>query len=125
MKSTDDIFLLVGRVALGGPFLAEGLRQFQAWPGVLALFRHAGGPYPLVFALVTVAANLAAPALIMLGIRARPAALVLAAVTAVGLYLLHRVDIAASAFQSSVALIGGLLLVAAAGPGRYAMEPGR
>jgi uncharacterized membrane protein YphA (DoxX/SURF4 family) len=76
-------------------------------------------------ALVTVAANLAAPALIMLGIRARPAALVLAAVTAVGLYLLHRMDIAAPVFQSSVALIGGLLLVAAAGSGRYAMQPGR
>ena len=125
MKSTDDVFLLVGRVALGVPFLAEGLRQIQAWPGVLGLFRHAGGPYPLVLALVTVAANLVAPVLIMLGIRARPAALVLAAVTAVGLYLLHRMDIAAPVFQSSVALIGGLLLVAAAGSGRYAMEPGR
>lgn len=125
MKSTDDVFLLVGRVTLSVPFLAEGLRQIQAWPGVLGLFRHAGGPYPLGLALVTVAANLAAPALIMLGIRARPAALVLAAVTAVGLYFLHRMDIAAPVFQGSVALIGGLLLVAAAGSGRYAMEPGR
>ena len=80
----DDIFFLVGRVALGVPFLAEGLRQLQAWPGIVGLFRYAGGPYPLVLALVTVAANLAAPALIMLGIRARPTALVLAAVTAVG-----------------------------------------
>jgi putative oxidoreductase len=125
MKSMNDIFLLVGRVALGVPFLAEGLRQLQAWPGIMGLFRHAGSPYPLLLALVTVAANLAAPLLIILGIRARPAALVLAAATVVGLYLLHRVDIAAPAFQSSVALIGGLLLVAAAGPGRYAMEPGR
>ncbi|HTQ71681.1 MAG TPA: DoxX family protein [Acidocella sp.] len=125
MRATHDIFFLAGRVALGIPFLAEGLRQLQAWPGIVGLFRHAGGPYPLVLALVTVAVNLVAPVLIMLGIRARPAALVLAAVTAMGLHLLHRVDIAASAFQSSIALIGGLLLVAAAGSGRYAMEPGR
>lgn len=125
MKSTNDIFLLLGRVVLGLPFLAEGLRQLQSWPGIVGLFRHAGGPYPLVLALVTVAANLVAPAGVMLGIRARPAALVLAVVTAMELYLLHRVDISAPAFQSSVGLIGGLLLVAAAGPGRFAMEPGR
>ena len=122
MKSSHDIFFLIGRVALGVPFIAEGLRQILAWPGVVGLFRHAGGPYPLVLALVTVAANLVAPVILMLGILARQAALVL---TAVGLYLSHRVDIAAPEFQSSVAIIGGLLLVAAAGPGRYAMEPGR
>ncbi len=123
MKATNDIFLLVGRVALGVPFLAEGLRQLQAWPGIVGLFRHAGGPYPVVLALATLAANLVAAVLVILGIRPRPAAMVLAAVTALGLYLLHRVDVAAPAFQDSVALIGGLLLVAAAGSGRYALAP--
>jgi putative oxidoreductase len=123
MKRTNDILLLIGRVALGVPFLAEGLRQLQAWPGIVSLFRHAGSPYPLVLALATITANLSASALVMLGIRARPAALVLAVVTAVGLFLLHRADVAAPAFQESVALIGGLLLVAAAGSGRYALAP--
>ena len=32
MKSTHDIFLLVGRVALSVPFLAEGLRGCHAVP---------------------------------------------------------------------------------------------
>jgi uncharacterized membrane protein YphA (DoxX/SURF4 family) len=87
------------------------------------VLRHAGGPYPVVLALATLAANLVAAVLVILGIRPRPAAMVLAAVTALGLYLLHRVDVAAPAFQDSVALIGGLLLVAAAGSGRYALAP--
>ncbi len=102
MKSTQDIFFLAGRVALGVPFITEGLRQIVGWPGIVGLFRHAGGPYPLALGLVTVAANLMAPVLFILGIRARAAAFVLATVTVMGLYLLHRVDIGALEF--SVAL---------------------
>lgn len=125
MKSIQDIFLLIGRVALGIPFVVEGLRQVETWPSVVGLFRHAGWPYPLELGLVTAAANLLAPVLFVLGIRARPAAFLLAIVTAAGLYLLHRVDIGAAEFQRSVAIVGGLLLLGAAGPGQYAMEPGR
>jgi putative oxidoreductase len=124
MNSAQDILLVVGRIALGIPFIAEGLRQVAAWPGVVGLFRHSGGPYPFGLALLTVAANLVAPVLVMLGIRARLAALILATVTAVGLYLLHRVNIDGLEFQRSIAIIGGLLLVGAVGPGRHAMEPG-
>ena len=125
MKSTQDILLLIGRIALGVPFVFEGFRQVEAWPNIEGLFRHTGGPYPFVLGLLTIAANLLAPVLFVLGIRAKPAALVLALVTAVGLYLLHRMDLESADFQRSVAIIGGLLLVGAVGPGRYAMEPGR
>ena len=125
MKSTQDISLLVGRIALGIPFIAEGLRQVAAWPEVVRLFRHSGGPYPFGLALITVAVNLVGPVLVMLGIRTRPASLGLAIVTAAGLYLLHRVDLEGVEFQRSVAIIGGLLLVGAVGPGQHAMEPGR
>jgi uncharacterized membrane protein YphA (DoxX/SURF4 family) len=124
MKSTQDILLLLGRVAIGVPFIFEGFRQVETWPSIVSLFRHVG-PYPLALGLVTIAANLLAPVLFILGIRARPAALVLAVVTAAGLYLLHRVNAGAPEFQRSVAIIGGLLLIGAVGPGRYAMEPGR
>jgi len=51
--------------ALGVPFIAQGLRQVEAWPGVVGLFRHAGGPYPLVLALVMDAANLVTPVLVV------------------------------------------------------------
>ena len=125
MKSTQDILLLVGRVALSVPFIFVGLRQVEAWPGVVGLFRHASGPYPFILGVVTVAANLLAPVLFVLGIRARSAALVLAVVTAAGLYLLHGANVGSPEFQRSIAIVGGLLLIGAAGPGRYAMEPGR
>jgi putative oxidoreductase len=124
MKSTQDILLLFGRVALGLPFLAAGLRQVETWPGTAGLFRHAGAPYPLALAGALVVVNLAAPVLFILGIRARQAALVLAATTAVALYLLHRIDLGAEDFQRSAAIIGGLLVLGATGPGRHAMQPG-
>jgi uncharacterized membrane protein YphA (DoxX/SURF4 family) len=123
MKSTQDVFLLIGRVVLGLAFVAEGLRQIEVWRDVVGLFRHAGAPYPFEFGVATVAANLVAPMLFIIGIRARVAALVLAVVTGAGLYLLHRVDLGAPEFQRSVAIIGALLLVSGAGPGRYALEP--
>jgi putative oxidoreductase len=124
MKSTQDIFLLVGRVVLGLAFVAEGLRQIEVWPEIVGLFRRADAPYPFELGVATVTANLVAPMLLILGIRARAAALVLAVVTAAGLYLLHRVDLGAPDFQRSVAIIGALLLVGGAGPGRHALEPG-
>jgi uncharacterized membrane protein YphA (DoxX/SURF4 family) len=67
MRSTQDILLLFGRAALGVPFIFVGFRQVEAWPDVVGLFRHAGGPYPFVLGLLTVAANLLAPTLFILG----------------------------------------------------------
>src|SRR3954454_3530419 len=125
-----DILFLVARVFLSGVFVFSGIEKLFFWrEGVdeLEAFRL---PFPVLALAVTVALQLAAGMMVPLGFYARLGAVVLFAFTATATLMGHRFwTMRGIAFRKSLttalehlAIMGGFPLIAAAGPGRYAIS---
>ena len=115
--------LLVGRLLLATIFLHEGIAKLGNYAGAVAYTKAFGLPAELL--PVAIAVELGCGLLIALGLYARAAALLLAGFclfTAAVFHtkfgdrnqLLH--------FEKNLAMAGGLLVLAACGPGRYALS---
>jgi putative oxidoreductase len=115
--------LLAGRVFMATIFLHEGVAKLGNYAGSVAYARKFGVPEALLPGAI--AAELGCGLLIALGLFTRSAAIVLSGfclVTAVVFHtkfaeinqLLH--------FEKNLAMAGGLLVLAVAGPGRFALN---
>ncbi len=121
---------LIARVLLAALFLVSGLRSLAAVAGTSAYFARLGVPMPGIVAWVVIAFEIVGAVMLIAGWRARLAAWGLAAFVVAATYLGHpfwAVDASQyvnqlNHFLKNLALIGGLLLVAAHGPGRLAFD---
>ena len=129
MDLPDSLFLLA-RICLSSVFIFSGIEKLFFWRegvGELDGFRM---PFPELALAVTVAVQLGAGMMVLLGFYARLGALVLLAFTAAATLMEHRFwTMRGIAFRKSLttalehlAIMGGFLLIAAAGPGRYALS---
>lgn len=124
-----DVCLLVARLLIAPMFFMSGLSKAMEWPGVVDAVASQGIPMPLVAGALATAVEIAGAVLIVLGLLTRWAALALAAFTAVASYYFHAFWAMPEAeqgmqqimFMKNVAVIGGLLALAGAGPGRIAL----
>ncbi|HJT61026.1 MAG TPA: DoxX family protein [Burkholderiales bacterium] len=122
--------LLVGRILLSLVFLVAGYRKLMAVAGSAGYFAKLGFPMPDVMVWVAIAIELGGGILLVLGWKARWAALLLALFTAIAAFAAHRfweVDPAQYAnqmnhFLKNLAIIGGMLFVAAVGPGALSVD---
>lgn len=120
----------LGRLLLGALFVVSGVRKILAWPGPLASMQSVGLPameiagYPLVQILLvaTIVIEIVGGLMLVTGLGAKPAAVVLALFTLAAGVLFHNFWTLTDAMQYSnqlnhflknVAIIGGLLVVAA------------
>lgn len=127
-----DLGLLVARLAAAPMFLVAGWRKLIGWPPqqVIALLQREELPYPTLLAAGTVALELIAPVLLVLGVLTRWAASTLAVFTLWATWIAHRwwtFPPAEQVLQTGIALkniaVAGLLtLVALAGSGRFALR---
>lgn len=127
-----DLGLLLARLAVAPMFLVAGWRKLTGWPPrqVIALLQREDLPYPTLLAAGTVALELAAPVLLILGVLTRWAAAALALFTLWATWIAHRwwtFPPAEQVLQTGIALknvaVAGLLvLLALAGSGRYALR---
>ncbi|MCS6855095.1 MAG: DoxX family protein [Elioraea sp.] len=127
-----DLGLLLARLAVAPMFLVAGWRKLIGWPpqGVIALLQREGLPYPTVLAAGTVALELLAPILLVIGVLTRWTAAALAIFTLWATWIAHRwwtFPPAEQALQSGIALkniavAGLLILIALAGSGRFALR---
>lgn len=120
---------LVGRVLLASIFVASGYGKIGGFDGTSAYMASQGLPFVPALLVLTIVIELGAGLMLMLGIKARWAA------TALVLFLIPVTVIfhgfwaadAASAqmqqimFMKNLAIMGGLLLVAAFGAGPYSV----
>jgi putative oxidoreductase len=126
----QDGALLVARILIVGVFLVAGYWKLTGIAFFVTFFGAIGVPMPTIAAYATMVAEIALPLLIILGYQARLAALALIGLTVIATLLAHRYWEVPPAqqfgqamnFWRNVGLVGGLLLIAAFGPGRFALR---
>ena len=122
--------MLVGRILLSLVFLIAGYRKLMAVAGSAGYFAKLGFPMPEVMVWVAIAIELGGGILLLLGWKARWAASLLALFTLIAAFAAHRfweVDPAQYAnqmnhFLKNLAIVGGMMFVAAAGPGALSVD---
>lgn len=128
-----DLALLVGRLSFAPLFLISGYYKIMNWPAIVTTLTNQGAPVPLLGGNLAIAAEMIFPIMLILGVQTRWACFGLIAYTVGTMFIGHRFwDFSGGAyvtqliaFFKNLALCGGLLALAYAGPGRHALQPGR
>ena len=131
MSSTmTNALALIGRLLLAPMFLLSGYSKIGGFAGTAGWIASKGLPMPEVLTGAALVVELVAGVMLVLGWKARWAALALAVFTAVASYFFHNFWAMPEAqqmtqqlfFMKNVAVIGGLLLIAALGPGAWSID---
>src|SRR4051812_25981849 len=131
--TAKDTAALIGRVLLSWLFIPAGWSKIAGFSGVVGYIASKGVPLPEVCAALAIAAELGLGLLLLVGFKARWAALGLAIFVAVITPIFHGYWALPDAqqmmqkqnFDKNVAVIGGLLLLTAFGAGRLSIDGGR
>lgn len=125
-----DVAALIGRTLLVALFLFAGYNKFVGLDGTAKYIASKGLPQPQLLAMASAAVEVVAAIMIIIGFKARYAALVLAAFTAAVTPIFHDYWNLADpqrypqylSFWKNMAMLGGLLLVLAHGPGGLSID---
>jgi putative oxidoreductase len=121
---------LVGRILLAWLFIPAGWSKIAGFTGVAGYIASKGVPFPEVCAALAIVAELGLGLLLLVGWQARWAALGLAIFVAVITPIFHnywampeaQVMMQKQAFNKNLAVVGGLLVVAAFGAGAFSLD---
>lgn len=120
---------LAGRLLIAALFLVAGIRKVMMFSMSVGYFTKLGFPMPEVMTVIAIAIEIGGALALILGWKTRAAALLLALFTVIATFMAHRFwefDAAQQAnqlnhFLKNAAIVGGLLFVAASGPGRVSV----
>ena len=130
MKS-EDVILLLGRLALGAIFVKSGLAKLLALSAFAASLAGRGVPQAETWAVIGATVEFVGGIMIVTGFRVRPAALLMILFVIVATGISHRywdfTDAAARRLQESqffknLSIMGGFILLFATGPGRFSLD---
>ena len=131
--AATDAALLVARSLFALLFVASALDKFRLDPSEVSMIRGLGLPAPERLEKLTGVGELVAAAALVLGIGVRPVAILLLLFVAFLTLTFLRWwsfegspearQAMRSGFFGNWAIVGGLLLLAAIGPGRFALSP--
>ena len=132
MKNQSDALALVGRILLGSIFVLSGFKKLMAFSGLVASISGKGLPMPEVLAVLTIAIELGAGLLLVIGWKARWAAFLIFLFTIPVTVVFHnfwamegaQAAMNQTQFLKNLSIMGGMLMVAAFGPGRYSLDKG-
>jgi len=130
MDSKKDVAALVGRVLLALMFVIAGYGKITGYSGTAGFMASSGLPMVGVLLPLTILVELGGGIALIVGWKARWAALAMAAFTLLASLVFHNFwtmqgDAAMTNtlfFWKNTAVIGGLLMVFAFGPGRYSVD---
>lgn len=133
MGTIERIAPLVGRILLALIFLMSGLNKFTGLAGTAGYIASKGLPLPQLLATGAAVVELVGGVLLIIGWKARWAALVLFIFTALAALLFHNFWAVAPEqaqnqmihFMKNLAIMGGLLYVVAYGGGPLSVEDPR
>jgi putative oxidoreductase len=124
--------VLLGRILLGVLFVWGGIGKVMGFGGTVQYIGSSGLPLPQLLAIGAIVVELGGGLLLIAGWKARWAALALAGFTLVAGLVFHafwaappdQVMSQQVNFVKNIAIIGGLLMVCAHGPGRLSVDKG-
>jgi putative oxidoreductase len=122
--------MLVGRILLSLVFLINGYRKLMGVAASTGYFAKLGFPMPEVMVWVAIAVELGGAILLIAGWKTRSVTWLLALFTLIATFAAHRFwefDAAQygnqmNHFLKNLAIVGGLLFVAAVGPGALSVD---
>ena len=128
----QDAVMLVARILLALMFVIAGFGKIGGFEGTAGYIASKGLPLPQLGAAIAIVVELAGGIMLIVGWKARWAALAIAVFTAVATVIFHNFWAMTGAdagmqrlmFMKNVSVIGGLLAVYAFGPGRLSIDRG-
>ena len=129
-KSFENILSLVGRLLFAVLFLPAGIGKLTGFAGTVGYISSVGLPLPAVGAALALTVEIAGSLALIVGFQTRIAALVLAAFTLVASFFFHaywaapaeQAFVVQLLFFKNIAVVGGLLLLAAHGAGGLSLD---
>lgn len=126
----SDAILLATRILLMLLFVIFGLEKLTGFSGTVTYMGSIGSPFPTLAAVIAVVMEFFVGIAIIAGFYTRPLALIMAAYTLATALIGHNFWTMTGAahyaneinFYKNVAIIGGLILLALTGPGKYSLD---
>ena len=130
MDAIERVGPLVGRVMLAALFIPSGFSKLGGFEGTVGYIASKGLPLPQLGAIIAIVVEFGCGILLLIGYKARWAALALAIFTLAAGVLFHNYWAAEAAqkmgqqinFWKNVSITGGMLMVFAFGPGAYSVD---
>jgi len=132
-KSFQDPVVLAGRILLGLIFVLSGLGKIPGFSGTAGYIAAKGLPLPELLTALTIAVELSGGLALVFGLYTRWAALALAAFSVLAALVFHDFWAVPEAqkmaqninFMKNLSIAGGMLVLAAFGPGALSVDARR
>ena len=132
MNAAVGFAALAGRILIAVPFVVSGYGKIGAFAATAAVMAGKGLPLADVLLALAIVIELGGGLALVIGWMTRWAALAIIVFTVVATLVFHnfwavpadQAMMQQISFMKNVSIIGGLLLLAAFGPGRYAVDRG-
>jgi putative oxidoreductase len=133
MTPLQSTTVLVGRVLLGLIFVLSGFAKISGFDGTAGYIASKGLPLPHLVAALTIVVELGGGLALMAGLYTRQVVVALAVFTLLAGVIFHNFWAAPAAeqmgqqvnFLKNLAIAGGMLVLAAFGPGRLSVDARR
>ncbi|SEL66150.1 putative oxidoreductase [Variovorax sp. YR750] len=126
----QDTLALIGRILIAYLFVPAGIGKLLGFGGTVGYITSVGLPLPEVGAVIAIVVELGFGIALLLGFKTRWTAIVMAIFTVAAALFFHKYWSAPDAmkmmqqinFNKNIAIAGGLLALAAFGPGRFSID---
>ena len=133
LNSLQNPLALIGRLLLAFLFLPAGLSKIGGFAGTVGYIASKGLPLPSAGAAIAIVVEVGCGLALIAGFGTRWAALVLAGFTLVATFVFHnfwampadQVMMQQLMFFKNIAVVGGLLVLAAHGAGQFSVDARR
>lgn len=130
MSVGQDVILVLGRLALGAIFVKSGLQKLMGLGAFAASLAGRGVPQSSMWAVIGATVEFVGGLLIVTGFRTRDASLLMILFVIVATGISHRYweyaeaarRLQESQFFKNLAIIGGFLVLAMTGAGRFSLD---
>jgi putative oxidoreductase len=128
--AAQDTLALIGRVLIALLFIPAGYGKLTGFAGAVGYIASAGLPLPQLGAVIAIIVELGFGIALLVGFKSRLTAVVLAVFTVAAAVFFHnywampveKAYVNHIMFFKNLAIAGGLLAIAAFGPGRFSID---